>query len=375
MTYWQILQNRRTSLRLSLEEVSAQTQIPVPYLEAIEANHLYTFSNNLYLVETYTQSYCYAIGVYWNAIAEDVQANVNGYAKRKNLSVQPPVRRAPQKKSSSSNKKSSSSKGKSGKKSTKKSNSKTGTSGTSTKKKSAAARRKEAMRKRRQARLTLAAFFLFVFVIAGMFIYSSYSDQKAEAIAAQEEKDRQAELAAKEEETTRLAEQKQQGVTSSVSTGTLTFTPSQEDANVYTVENLLSNTSSIALSIKLPENSTVIIYKDDTLMTPQPETVYESEYTTTLSVDSACTIVLEIGTYSGGTITFNGQEISYDTSNFTEGNPATLTFNIVDDRSQESGTEDSSEDGTEAQSDEGYSEDEYSEDSDDEEVYFDGNYN
>jgi hypothetical protein len=375
MTYWQILQNRRTSLRLSLEEVSAQTQIPVPYLEAIEANHLYTFSNNLYLVETYTQSYCYAIGVYWNAIAEDVQANVSGYAKRKNLSIQPPVRQAPQKKSSSSKKKSSSAKTKNGKKTAKKGTSKTGSSAASSKKKSAAARRREAMRKRRQARLTLAAFFLFVFLIAGMFIYSSYSDQKAEAIAAQEEKDRQAELAAKEEETTRLAEQKQQGVTSSVSTGSLTFTKSETDANVYTVENLLSNTTSVSLSVKLPENSTVVIYKDDTLMTPQPDTVYESEYTTTLSVDGACTIVVQIGTYSGGTITFNGQEISYDTSNFTEGNPATLTFNIVDDRTQQDETEDSSQDEAQTQSDDAAVEDGNTEESEDEEVYFDGNYN
>jgi cytoskeletal protein RodZ len=373
MTYWQILQNRRTSLRLSLEEVSAQTQIPVSYLEAIEANHLYTFSNNLYLVETYTQSYCYAIGVYWNAIAEDVQANVNGYAKRKNLSVQPPTRQAPQKKSSSSKKKSSSSKTKNGKKTAKKSTSKNGGTAASSKKKSTAARRREAMRKRRQARLTLAAFFLFVFLIAGMFIYSSYSDQKAEAIAAQEEKDRQAELAAKEEETTRLAEQKQQGVTSSVSTGTISFTASEEDANVYTVENLLSNTTSVSLSIKLPQDSTVVIYKDDTLMTPQPDTVYESEYTTTLSVDSACTIVVQIGTYSGGTISFNGQEISYDTTNFTEGDSATLTFNIVDDRQSEDETEDSSD--TQAQSDDAAVEDENNEESEDEEVYFDGNYN
>ena len=93
MTYYQLLQQRRQSLQLSIQDVADQTQLDPKYLFAIENNDLTVFQNDFDFLRSFIQSYCDAIGVNYGAVSQDVEANIQSYRMR-NTSAPMPQRQS-----------------------------------------------------------------------------------------------------------------------------------------------------------------------------------------------------------------------------------------------------------------------------------------
>ena len=56
MRYYEILKKRRTDLKLSIQDVSAQTRLAPEYIKAIEDNDLDVFSDDLSFVRYFIRS-------------------------------------------------------------------------------------------------------------------------------------------------------------------------------------------------------------------------------------------------------------------------------------------------------------------------------
>ena len=72
MAYYHILKERRTNLKLSIQDVSNQTRLAPQYIQAIEENNLDVFSDDLSFVRYFVHAYSDAIGVNWQAISDEV---------------------------------------------------------------------------------------------------------------------------------------------------------------------------------------------------------------------------------------------------------------------------------------------------------------
>ena len=80
MSYYQILKQRRLDLNLSIQDLAIQTRLKPEYIRAIEENNLDIFSDDFSYVRYFVHGYCDAIGVNWNLIKDEVDANINAYA-------------------------------------------------------------------------------------------------------------------------------------------------------------------------------------------------------------------------------------------------------------------------------------------------------
>ncbi|MDO4673440.1 MAG: helix-turn-helix domain-containing protein, partial [Porphyromonadaceae bacterium] len=87
MTYYQILRQRRIDLNLSIQDVSSQTRLAPEYIQAIELNNLEVFSDDFSFVRYFVRAYCDAIGVNWQAISAQVDANIRAYAHQRNMAL------------------------------------------------------------------------------------------------------------------------------------------------------------------------------------------------------------------------------------------------------------------------------------------------
>ena len=72
MAYYHILKERRTNLKLSIQDVSNQTRLAPQYIQAIEEHNLDVFSDDLSFVRYFVHAYSDAIGVNWQAISDEV---------------------------------------------------------------------------------------------------------------------------------------------------------------------------------------------------------------------------------------------------------------------------------------------------------------
>lgn len=80
MPYYQILKQRRINLNLTIDDVALQTRLRPEYVRAIEENNLDIFSDDFSYVRYFVHGYCDAIGVNWNIIKDEVDANIHAYA-------------------------------------------------------------------------------------------------------------------------------------------------------------------------------------------------------------------------------------------------------------------------------------------------------
>lgn len=80
MPYYQILKQRRLDLNLSIQDVAIQTRLRPEYVRAIEENNLDIFSDDYSYVRYFVHGYCDAIGVNWNMIKDEVDANISACA-------------------------------------------------------------------------------------------------------------------------------------------------------------------------------------------------------------------------------------------------------------------------------------------------------
>lgn len=327
MPYYQLLKQRRLSLRLSIQDISSQTRLAPQYIQAVEENNLAVFNDDFNFIRYFIRYYCEAIGVNWNAIQPEVDANIAAYASNRTTKISDGTA---ENKITKTKKRASAKKSKPKKK----------------KKKDHPIRKRlnYAFNKSKNARYyRIGVLVLCVVLVLALINWGiSYSANKSAQTA---EAERQAELAKKEQETKKLAEQRQSSTTS---TDTIEMQATDKENNVYEVAGILTGSKSVDLTITMPEDSTVVVYKDDTLVSDSDtETVYSDTYTQSISVSSKCTIQVEIGTYSNNKIKINGKSVTFNKTNWQKGEPAVLYFDIVKTLSD---TSDSSSDDTSSDS-------------------------
>ena len=87
MAYYHILNERRTNLKLSIQDVSNQTRLAPQYIQAIEEHNLDVFSDDLSFVRYFVHAYSDAIGVNWQAISDEVDVDVNEFAHQRDMAL------------------------------------------------------------------------------------------------------------------------------------------------------------------------------------------------------------------------------------------------------------------------------------------------
>lgn len=301
MTYYQILRQRRLDLKLSIQDVSSQTRLAPEYIQAIEMNNLEVFSDDFSFVRYFVRAYCDAIGVNWQAVQAEVDANINAYAHQRNMALTQAQKRMVASMPSGQGRKIKRSKH------------------SNFQKRITRLSRNLKWSRKRLIRVGIIAgvliFGLLFVVNLGLDYYSSQQ-------ALQEEANRKAELAEKEAETERLAQQRQQEVQKE------DIVIENTDTNTYTITNVLENSTPLELEITLPLDSTVVIYNDGEVITGDTSTIYSDTFKKEITVDKECTLEIEIGSYSGNQFSVNGNNLAFDENYWYPGEPAYLDIII-----------------------------------------------
>ena len=336
MTYNKILKQRRQALQLSIQDISSQTRLAPNYIQALEENHLEVFQGDVSYIRYFVQAYCEAIGVNYAAISDEVETVLAAYSRQYAAYTQaqePQAAPKAEKAAPAAQKKRTTTKAKS--KKNKNLN------------KNKLVRSIQKMNRSKHAHVyqliacgVVVVLFLSI-VNAGL----SYRTNKR---LAQEEAQRQTEIKQKEKETAQLANQKK--TSDSESSKTVKLKASDKDNNVYEVSGIVGHSDEVTVTVTLPEDSTVAVYKDDELITDDADKVYSGTFKQTFKVEDACLIQVEIGTYSNNKIRLNGKSVSFSKANWTEGTSAVLYFDILDkngkssEKDTDSSTTDSSQD-------------------------------
>ena len=326
MTYYQILQQRRLALQLSIQDISSQTRLAPQYIEAIEENHLEVFNDDYSFIRYFIQSYCEAIGVNWQAIQPQVEANLSAYeqARKQQMAMQKPKPKPQAKKPSSAPKKQTQQRKKAKKQKKNK------------KKNDVFFTRIRNWNKRMNASKYARTYHIVIIAIVVVLVLSlfnmgvSYANNRR---LAAEEAQRQAEIKQKEKQTEQLAKQK---TTQEETNNEITLTATDKDNNAYEVSNVVEGSQKLQLTITLPSDSTVAVYKDDELVNSSADKEYSGTFKQTISVDSACLIQVEIGTYDNNKIRLNGKSVSFSKTNWDKGTPAVLYFEVTTSNSTDS---------------------------------------
>lgn len=320
MAYYHILKQRRMNLNLSIEYVSSQTRLAPQYIQAIEQHNLDAFSDDFSFVRYFVHAYCDAIGVNWNAIREEVDADINEYARQRSMALSQAqrklVQQMPNSRSVARKKHSSRSRFQ--------------------KRVSSISRNMQWRNRKNIKKLIIAGLVLIV----GFGALSFWLDARSASQIAKQESERQEELRKKEQETDRLARQRQEERESQE----LTFTAVDVSTNVYQLSNVLETTKQFTVKIELPEESTVVIYKDDVPIDEKnTDTTYKDTFEQEVEVTQACRISIEIGNYVGGntTITIANHTISFDATYWAQGMPAMIYVDVVSNEDASTSSQDS----------------------------------
>lgn len=329
MTYNQILKQRRQALQLSIQDIQMQTNLDANFVQAIEENNLEKFKGDISYIRYFTKQYCEIIGVNYEAISPDVEANLAAYSSR--ITSQP-VKKPVTKTTTSTN-----------------TNSKKNLNRKKSKKKS-----KKSYSKNKYVQFVQKLFrskygHIYQIVAAGLAIILVLSivnaglSWRSNRRLAQEEQERQTEIKQKEKETAQLANQKDS--TDSSSSSNVKLTATDKDNNVYSVSGVVGDANEVTITITLPSDSTVAIYKDDELVTDNADKTYSGTFKKTIKASEACLLQVEIGTFSTNKVRLDGKSVSFSKTNWTEGSPAVFYFDILDadgNSSQDSTTSSSS---------------------------------
>ena len=313
MAYYHILRQRRQDLNLTIEYVSSQTRLAPQYIQAIESHNLDVFSDDFSFVRYFVHAYCDAIGVNWNAIKDEVDKDINAYAKQREMDLSMAQKRLVQQMpnvSSTQRKKPARSRFQ--------------------KSVSSFSRNMQWKRKWDIKKLLLIA----VVIVCLFAAFNFWLDSQAANEAAKLEANRQEELRQKEEETDRLAQQRQD----TREKQEYNFEVLSVEENVYRLSNVIETTKEFSVKIELPEPSKVIIYKDDLVLDEKNQNKeYEDSFEQQVEVDQPCTIAIEVTNYVGGNTTFTiaNNTITFNATYWAPGTPATIYIEVVDNESLE----------------------------------------
>lgn len=304
MAYYHILKERRTNLKLSIQDVSNQTRLAPQYIQAIEEHNLDVFSDDFSFVRYFVHAYSDAIGVNWQAIADEVDMDINEVAHQRDMALTMAQRRMVQQMPSVQK--------------TKKSKKK--------KKKSWFQKHVSRTSSSLSTNQSQLIKVLVLIGIVGLCVLSvinfglrAISNQKL----ATQEALRQEQLSKKEEETNKLASQRKKAKEAEA----LVVEKMSDETNAYQISNIQSDVKTLDLSITLPTKSKITVTKDDTVINDSSK-VYTGTFTQSLELSENCTFEISIETYSDNSITVGGKEISFDKTVWQEGEPAVITLQI-----------------------------------------------
>ena len=304
MAYYHILKERRTNLKLSIQDVSNQTRLAPQYIQAIEEHNLDVFSDDFSFVRYFVHAYCDAIGVNWQAIADEVDMDINEVAHQKDMALTMAQRRMVQQMASVQKKKKSSTK----------------------KKKSWFQKHVSHTSSSLSTNQSQLIKVLVLIGIVGLCVLSvinfglrAISSQKL----ATQEALRQEQLSKKEKETNKLANQRQKAKEAEA----LVVEKMDGETNAYQLSNIQSDVKKLDLSITLPTKSKITLTKDGETINDDTK-VYTGTFTHSLELSENCTFEISIETYSDNSITIDGKEISFDKTDWQEGEPAVITLQV-----------------------------------------------
>lgn len=304
MAYYHILKERRTNLKLSIQDVSNQTRLAPQYIQAIEEHNLDVFSDDFSFVRYFVHAYCDAIGVNWQAIADEVDMDINEVAHQKDMALTMAQRRMVQQMASVQKKKKSSTK----------------------KKKSWFQKHVSQTSSSLSTNQSQLIKVLVLIGIVGLCVLSvinfglrAISSQKL----ATQEVLRQEQLSKKEQETNKLANQRKKAKEAAA----LVVEKMDGETNAYQLSNIQSDVKKLDLSITLPTKSKITLTKDGETINDDTK-VYTGTFTHSLELSENCTFEISIETYSDNSITIDGKEISFDKTDWQEGEPAVITLQV-----------------------------------------------
>lgn len=304
MAYYHILKERRTNLKLSIQDVSNQTRLAPQYIQAIEEHNLDVFSDDFSFVRYFVHAYCDAIGVNWQAIADEVDMDINEVAHQKDMALTMAQRRMVQQMASVQKKKKSSTK----------------------KKKSWFQKHVSHTSSSLSTNQSQLIKVLVLIGIVGLCVLSvinfglrAISNQKL----ATQEALRQEQLSKKEQETNKLANQRKKAKEAEA----LVVEKMDGETNAYQLSNIQSDVKKLDLSITLPTKTKITLTKDGETINDDTK-VYTGTFTHSLELSENCTFEISIETYSDNSITIDGKEISFDKTDWQEGQPAVITLQV-----------------------------------------------
>lgn len=134
---------------------------------------------------------------------------------------------------------------------------------------------------------------------------------------------RQEQLSKKEQETNKLANQRQKAKEAAA----LVVEKISDETNAYQLSNIQSDVKKLDLSITLPTKSKITVTKDGETINDDTK-VYTGTFTQSLELSENCTFEISIETYSDNSITIDGKEISFDKTDWQEGQPAVITLQV-----------------------------------------------
>lgn len=134
---------------------------------------------------------------------------------------------------------------------------------------------------------------------------------------------RQEQLSKKEQETNKLANQRQKAKEAAA----LVVEKISDETNAYQLSNIQSDVKKLDLSITLPTKSKITVTKDGETINDDTK-VYTGTFTQSLELSENCTFEISIETYSDNSITIDGKEISFDKTDWQEGQPAVITYRL-----------------------------------------------
>lgn len=323
MAYYHILRQRRQDLNLSIEYVSSQTRLAPQYIQAIEQHNLDVFSDDFSFVRYFVHAYCDAIGVNWIVIKDEVDADINAYARQRSMALSQAQKKLIAQMPN-------------GKSKTKQHSKHPGRS--RYQKSISALSRNIQWKNRKNIKTWIVGGVVILGLIVGLnFIMDLHSSNQA----AQEEALRQEELREKEEETDRLAQQRQ----SERESQEIVLTSTNPEENIYQMSNVLETTQKFTIKIELPEESTVVIYKDDVPLDESTvDELYSGTFEQEVEVTEPCTIAVEVGTYvgEGTTFSFADNNVTFNPTYWAYGAPATFYIEVVSNETLEQKSQTSS---------------------------------
>lgn len=134
---------------------------------------------------------------------------------------------------------------------------------------------------------------------------------------------RQEQLSKKEQETNKLANQRQKAKEAAA----LVVKKIDGETNAYQLSNIQEDMKTLDLSITLPTKSKITVTKDGETINDDTK-VYTGTFTQSLELSENCTFEISIETYSDNSITIDEKEISFDKTDWQEGQPAIVTLQV-----------------------------------------------